>query len=348
VQSNTGGAVFAADSLLDAQAHFKSKKPCSSILYCIYCCMMTKLCDNQFDAICDLYDRMESKYRLEARDHTFPIKMLHGLAHVLAGRPHRAVTVCKDALEACIKCLGSDINTFQSHICATLAHALSSCGRYQESNDCLMKCISDIGRCKGYGHFDLLPLIDEAARTAQISQDCKTSNQWRHCAASIMEDAKAHGTSAFAFNRLSMIVCECMNAGAFGSDSTSLLVDSQRICDEFVYKMGWEHEIVYCAQITTALLELRTNRMTGCINRCRELSQKLEKWISSKSPAAHWITLCNILCAQAFELQGFYEAGFKVRPKLICTFLKIEHLFLLAVFDERGNCQSRDFCIGLR
>ena len=313
VQSNSGGAALAAVSLLDAQAHFESKKPCPSILYCIYCCMMTKLCENQFDALCDLYDRMDLKYRLECRDHTFPIKMLHGLAHVLAGRPHRAVLICKDALEGCIKVLGSDINTFQSHICAALAHALSSCGRYQESNDCLMKCISDIGRHKGYGHFDLLPLIDEAARTAQISQDCKTSNQWRHCAASIMEDAKAHGTSAFAFNRLSMIVCECMNAVAFGSDLSSLLIDTQRICDGFVYKMGWEHEIVYCAQITTALLELRTNRMTGCINRCRELNKKLEKWVSSKSPAAHWITLCNILCAQAFELQGFYEVGFKVR-----------------------------------
>jgi hypothetical protein len=313
VQSTAGGAALAANCLLDAQAHFKSKKPSSTALYCIFCCMMTRLCENQFDAMCDFYDRMESKYRLEARDHTFPIKMLLGLAHVSAGRPQRAVVICREALKACINVLGSDVNTFQSNICAILAHALTSCGRYQESNDCLMTCISDIGRHKGYGHFDLLPLIDEAARTAQISQDCRTSNQWRNCAASIMEDSKAQGTSAFAFNRLCMIVCECMNSGSIGANMASLLLETQRICDVFVFKMGWEHEIVYCAQITTALLELRTNRMTGCINRCRELIKKLEKWVSSKSPASYWIVLCNILCAQAFELQGFYEVGFKVR-----------------------------------
>ena len=176
-----------------------------------------------------------------------------------------------------------------------------------------MTCISNIGKNKGYGHFDLLPLIDEAARTAQISQDCKTANQWRHCAESIMEEAKAHGTSAFAFNKLCMIACECMNEGAFGVEMSSLLVETQRITDSFVHKMGWEHEIVYCSQIVTALLELRTNRMTGCIHRCRDLGKKLEKWVSTQSLAAHWMTMCDILCAQAFELQGLYEDGFKVR-----------------------------------
>ncbi len=344
VQSTAGVAAFAANALLDAQAHFKSKKPTSTTLYCIYCCMMTRLCENQFNAMCDLYDRMELKYRLKARDHTFPIKMLHGLAHTLAGRPQRAVIICREALENCIKVLGSDVNTFQSHICAILAHALGSCGRYQESNDCLMTCISDIGRHKGYGHFDLLPLIDELARTAQISQDCRTSNQWRHCAASIMEDSKAQGTSAFALNRLCMIICECMNAGTFGADLTSLLLETQRICDAFVHKMGWEHEIVYCAQITTALLELRTNRMTGCISRCRKLKKKLEKWVSSKSPASHWIALCNILCAQAFELQGFYETGFKVRQHHLHGTDSLA-LILLAAIDRRGHHKSRDFCL---
>lgn len=312
-QSSSRNATLAADALLDAQANFKRKRPSPTILYCIYCGMMTRLCENQFAEMCAFYDSMDSRYSLEAKDHTFPIKMLHGLAHSLAGRPHRAVAICKEALEGCVKVLGSDDTTFHSHICAILAHALGSCGRYKESTDCLMTCISNIGKNKGYGHFDLLPLIDEAARTAQISQDCKTANQWRHCAESIMEEAKAHGTSAFAFNKLCMIVCECMNEGAFGVETSSLLVETQRITDSFAHKMGWEHEIVYCSQIVTALLELRTNRMTGCINRCREVCKKLEKWVSTQSLAAHWMTMCDILCAQAFELQGLYEVGFKVR-----------------------------------
>jgi hypothetical protein len=313
LQSTIGSATLAADALLEAQAHFKRKRPSPMILYCIYCCMMTRLCENQFAEICDLYDRMDEKYHLEAKDYTFPIKMLHGLAHTLAGRPHRAVAICKEAMEGCMKVLGCDVNTFQSHISAILAHALGSCGQYQESSNCLMTCISNVGRNKGYGHFDLLPLIDEAARTAQLSQDCKTANQWRSCAASIMEDAKGHGTSAFAFNRLCAIVCESMNEGAFGADTSALLLETQRIHDAFVHKMGWEHEIVYCAQIAIGLLELRTNRMSGCIKRCKELNKKLVKWANTKCLAAHWMTLCDILCAQAFELQGFYEIGFKVR-----------------------------------
>jgi hypothetical protein len=312
-RSVIGSVTLAADALLDAQANFKSRRPSPTILYSIYCCMMTRLCDNEFDEMCELYERMDSKYRIEAKDHAFPIKMLHGLAHVLAGRPHRAVIICNEALEGCIKVLGSEIDTFQSQICAILAHALGSCGRYQESSDHLMSCISAIGRHKGYGHVDLLPLIDEAARTSQISQDCKTANEWRQCAASILEDANAQGTSTFAFNKLCMIVCECMNAKEFGTDVSLLLLETQRISDAFVHKMGWENEIVYCAQIATALLELRTNRMTGCINRCRDLNRKLVKWVNAKRSSGHLMTLCDILNAQALELQGLYEVGFQVR-----------------------------------
>jgi hypothetical protein len=77
--------------------------------------------------------------------------------------------------------------------------------------------------------------------------------------------------------------------------------------------MGWEHEIVYSAQVVIALLELRSNRLTGCIDRCRHLNAKLAKWIKAKSSASHLMTLCNILNAQAHELQGYYEMGFKVR-----------------------------------
>ncbi len=311
-QSASGSAAFAANALLGAQANFKSRKPSSIILYSIYCCMMARLCKNEFAEMCDLYDRMNARYHLEDKDHTFPIKMLHGLAHVLAGRPHRAVTICEDALESCVKTLGSDCNTFQSEISAVMAHALASSGRYQESNNRLMACIAEIGRRKGYGSFELLPLIDEAARTAQISQDCTTANQWRHCAASIMEDAKAHGTSVFAFNKLCIIVCESMNAGIFGVDVLSLLEETQRIADAFVHKMGWEHEIVYCSQIVTALLELRSDRMTGCIKRCRDMKKKLVKLVSSNNLAPHWMTLCDIMHAKALELQGLFEAGFQV------------------------------------
>ena len=311
--SSPGSAVFAADALLGAQANFKSRKPSSITLYCIYCCMMARLCKNQFSEMCDFYDRMDAKYHLENKDHTFPIKMLHGLAHVLAGRPHRAVIICEEALESCVQVLGSDVNTFQANISAILAHALATVGRYQESNDRLMLCIAEMGRRKGYGNFELLPLIDEAARTAQMSQDCATANQWRQCAASIMEDAKAHGTSVFAFNKLCIIVCESMNVGTFGADLMALLLETQRITDVFVHKMGWENEIVYCSQLVMALLELRSDRMTGCIKRCRDLNKKLAKWANANYLAPHWMVLCNIMHAKALELQGMFEAGFKVR-----------------------------------
>jgi type II secretory pathway predicted ATPase ExeA len=312
-QSSVGGMVPVADALLDAQANFKTKKPSATILYCVYCCMLARLCENRYTEMCELYEHMDSKYRLCSKDHAFPIKMLYAIAHILAGRYHRAVTICNEVFESCVKVLGSDINAFQLQLSAILAHALCSCGRYQESSDCLMNCISKIGRIKGYGHLDLLPLIDEAARTAQLSQDCKTAHQWRQCAASILEDAKAHGTSKFALNRLCMIVCESLNAADFKSELSSLLLETQRINDTFVHKMGWEHEIVYSAQVVIALLELRSNRLTGCIDRCRHLNAKLAKWIKAKSSASHLMTLCNILNAQAHELQGYYEMGFKVR-----------------------------------
>ena len=166
--------------------------------------------------------------------------------------------------------------------------------------------------------FDYIKDCDGGASSRKRGSDAAeyfgaTANQWRQCAASIMEDAKAHGTSVFAFNKLCIIVCESMNVGTFGADLMALLLETQRITDVFVHKMGWENDIVYCSQLVMALLELRSDRMTGCIKRCRDLNKKLAKWANANYLAPHWMVLCNIMHAKALELQGMFEAGFKVR-----------------------------------